>query len=259
MFVAMGRNSSIDRILARIQRQPDDLAHQKVRKIVDLLIVLAKSKPRDWNGPLEIAEATLEKLFLDYRWEVGVLYRDKRLIVGLQPTINPRPSAWERDAVLALMDADPHLIKSCTGRSGKCKGLFYATRANNTTCSRACISARHDADPKKYGARLKVQRENHAATKKLQDAEAKRAARAVGRVAAKRTRADHKTTTDSATWIVARGGLAFGDKKTKGAVWKAINRGLGASRKTVQNVAPNLASIAAHELDKQPYKAEEDA
>lgn len=258
MLVAMGRNSSIDGILARIQRQPDDPAHQRVRRIVEELITLAKSKPADWNGPLEEAEVTLENLFLAYRWEVGVLYRDKRLVVGLQPTIRPQPSAWERDAVLALMNANPHLIKSCTGRSGKCKGLFYANRVDNTTCSRACISARYDADPKKYEARLEAQRANHATMKKLQDAEAKRAARAVGRVTAKRTRADQKTKTDSAAWIVARGGLAFGDQKTKGAVWKAINRGLGASRKTVQNVAPNLASIAAHELEKQPYKAKED-
>jgi hypothetical protein len=154
------------------------------------------------------------------------------------------------------MDAKPHFIKRCTGGSGKCKGLFYATRIDKTTCSRACISARYDADPKKYEARLEAQRANHATLKKLQDTEAKRAARDVGRVTAKRARADHKTTTDSAAWIVARGGLAFGDQKTKGAVWKAINRGLGAGRKTVQNVAPNLASIAAQELEKQPYKPE---
>jgi hypothetical protein len=238
MVVAMGKNSSIDRILARIQRQPDVPDHRRVRCIVEELITLARSKPRDWNGPLERAEVTLENLFRSYRWEVGFLFRDKRLIVGLQPTISPRPSAWERDAVLALMHADPHLIKSCTGRSGKCKGLFYATRGNNTTCSRACISARHDADPKKYEARLEAQRANHKTTKKQQDAEAKRAARGVGRVTAKRPRADQKTKTDSSAWIVARGGLAFGDQKTKGAVWGAINRGLGAARKTVQNVAP---------------------
>jgi hypothetical protein len=168
------------------------------------------------------------------------------LRIGFQPRMNPMPSAWERDAVLALMEANPYYIRRCTGNSGMCKGLFYATRNDNTTCSRACISARYDEDPVKYEARLKTQRANHKIVKDQQDAAARRAV-ATGHFTAKRKRADHRTTTDSESWLVDAGNLRFEEKKAAGVVWKAVNRALGQNRKKVLTVVPDLGFIASGE------------
>lgn len=249
----MSKKSPIDGILTRMQRQPDVAEHQRVRRIIDLIMTLAQLQPETKDGPFEIAEDELDSILSAYQWDAATTFTNDRLRIGFQPRMNPTPSAWERDAVLALMDANPYFFRRCTGDSGVCKGLFYATRIDNTTCSRACISARYDGDPVKYKARLKTQRANHKTLKSQQDAAAKRALRD-GHVVPKRTRADRRTTTDSDAWIIGRGGLEFEDQKAKGAVWKSINRELGANRKTVLTVVPDLSFIASGELAKQPDK-----
>lgn len=244
----MSKKNPVDGILARIQRQPDVPEHQRVRCIVDLIMTLAQLQPGMLNGPFERAEDELDIILSAYRWQPATLFQNGRVRIGFQPRI--KTSMWERDAVLALMDANPYFIRRCTGNSGKCKGLFYATRSTNTTCSRACISARYDGDPVKYEARLKTQRANHKTVKSQQDAAAKRALPA-GHVIAKRARADHRTTTDSESWIADAGNLKFEDKKTAGAVWKSVNRALGENRKTVLTVVPNVGLIASGELAKK--------
>ena len=247
----MGKKSPIDGILARIQRYPDIPEHQRVRRIVDLIMSLAELQPEMVNGPFEFAEDELHRILSSYRWEAATLFQNGRVRIGFQPRMNPLPSVWERDAVLALMDANPYYIRRCTGNSGMCKGLFYATRIDNTTCSRACISARYDGDPAKYQARLKTQRANHTTVKDLQSADAKRALLS-GRVISKRTRADHKVTSDSEAWLRDAGGLGgFTEKKTENVVRGAINQALGANRKMVLTVVPNPTWIASDELNRK--------
>lgn len=243
----MSKKSPIDGILARIQRYPDVPEHQRVRRIVDLIMSLAELQPGMVNGPFEVAEDELDRILSAYRWEAATLFQNGRVRIGFQPRMNPMPSAWERDGVLALMEANPYYIRRCTGNSGMCKGLFYATRSDNTTCSRACISARYDGDPVKYEARLKTQRKNHRTVKDLQDAQQK-GALAAGHVIAKRVRADHRTTTDSESWLVDAGNMQFEDKKVAGVAWKAVNRALGENRKSVLTVVPNVGFIASREL-----------
>jgi hypothetical protein len=202
------------------------------------------------NGPFEIAEDELDCILSAYQWDAAILFMNGRLRIGFQPRMNPTPSAWERDAVLALMEANPYYIRRCTGNSGKCKGLFYATRIDNTTCSRACISARYDEDPVKYEARLKMQRANHKTVKYQQDAAAKRAL-PNGHVIKNRTRADHKTATDSEAWIVDRGGLKTQDEKMERVLRRAAARALGQNRKQILTVVPNISWIASGELKKK--------
>jgi hypothetical protein len=86
--------------------------------------------------------------------------------------------------------------------------------------------------------------------KNQQEAAARRALPA-GHVITKRTRADHKTTTDSESWLVDAGNLKFEDKKAAGAVWKSVNRALGENRKSVLTVVPNVGFIASGELAKK--------
>jgi hypothetical protein len=243
----MSKKSPIEGVLARIQRHPEVPEHQRVRRIVDLIMSLAQLKPGMENGPLEIAEDELDCILSAYQWDAATLFKNGRLRIGFQPRMNPLPSAWERDAVLALMEANPYYIRRCTGKSGMCKGLFYATRIDNTTCSRACISARYDGDPVKYEARLKTQRANHKTVKDQQDSAAKGALGA-GHVIAKRVRTDHRTTTDSESWLVGAGNLQFKDKKAAGVVWKAVSRALGENRKRVLTVVPDVGFIASGEL-----------
>lgn len=252
----MSKTSPIDGILARIQRQPEVPEHQRVRRIVDLIMKLAQLKPGMVNGPFEIAEDELDCILSGYRWEAATLFQNGRVRIGFQPRINPMPSLWERDAVLALMEANPYFIRRCTGKSGKCKGLFYATRSTNTTCSRACISARYDGDPVKYEARLKTQRANHKTVKDQQDAAAKRALPA-GHVNAKRVRADHRTKTDSESWLSGAGGLvAAGNlrsekKKVVRTVAKAVNRAVWEDRTVKRTFTPDVSFIARGELEKK--------
>lgn len=244
----MSKKSPIDGILARIQRQPEVPEHQRVRRIVDLIMALAQLHPGMLNGPFEIAEDELDCILSAYQWDAAALFEKGRVRIGFQPRMNPMPSAWERDAVLALMEANPYFIRRCTGNSGMCKGLFYATRIDNTTCSRACISARYDGDPVKYEARLKTQRANHMTVKEQQNASAKRAL-AARQVTANRARADRRTTTDSESWLVDAGNLKFEDKKAERVVLKAVNIVLGQNRKNVLTVVPDLGFIAKGELE----------
>jgi hypothetical protein len=238
----MGKKNPIDEILLRIQRYPDVAEHQRVRRIVDLLM--------QESGPFEIAEDELDCLLSAYQWDAAAIFENGCLRVGFQPRVKPMPSAWERDAVLALMSANPYLIRRCTGNSGMCKGLFYATRTNNTTCCRACISARYDSDPVKYQARLETQRANHTVEKDRQDADAKRALLS-GHIR-KRTRSDHKVATDSEAWLRDAGGLGyFTDKETEKVVRGAVNRASGANRKMVLTVVPNAPWIASDELNRK--------
>jgi phage protein D len=196
----------------------------------------------------------LDCLLCAYQWDAATLFENGRVRIGFQP--RTKTSMWERDAVLALMDANPYFIRRCTGNSGKCKGLFYATRSTNTTCSRACISARYDGDPVKYEARLKTQRANHKSVKSQQDAAAKRALPA-GHVIAKRARADHRATTDSESWLVGAGGLVAAgnlkseDKKMVRTVGKAINQAVWQGRKTKHTFGPDVAFITRGELAKK--------
>jgi hypothetical protein len=250
------KKSPIDGILARIQRQPELPEHQRVRRIVDLIMTLARLQPEMLNGPFEIAEDELHCILSAYQWDAAVLFDKKSgcVRIGFQP--RTKTSMWERDAVLALMEANPYFIRRCTGKSGKCKGLFYATRSTNTTCSRACISARYDGDPVKYEARLKTQRANHKVVKDQQYAAAKRALPA-GHVNAKRARADHRTKTDSESWLegagnlIAAGNLRSDDRKTVRAVGKAINQALWQDRKIKRAFVPDVAFITRGELAKK--------
>jgi hypothetical protein len=244
----MSKRSPIDGILARIQRQPELPEHQRVRRIVELIMTLAQLQPGMVNGPFEIAENELDCILTAYQWDAATLFEKGRVRIGFQPRI--KTSMWERDAVLALMDANPYFIRRCTGNSGKCKDLFYATRSTNTTCSRACISARYDGDHLKYEARLQTQRANHKTVKGQQDAAAKRAL-AAGHVIAKRARADHRTTTDSESWLSGASNLKFEDKKTGGMVGKAINRASWQDRKTKRPFVPDVAFVARGELAKK--------
>ena len=252
----MSKKSPIDGILTRIQKYPDIPEHRRVRRIVDLIMKLAQLQPEMLNGPFEIAEDELHCILSAYQWDAAVLFDKKngRVQIGFQPLT--KTSMWERDAVLALMEANPYFIRRCTGKSGKCKGLFYATRSTNTTCSRACISARYDGDPVKYEARLKTQRANHKTVKKHQDAAANRALSA-GRVIAKRARADHRTKTDSESWIAGAGNLIDAgnlrrdDSETVRAVRKAIDHALWQDRKTKRAFAPDVAFITRGELAKK--------
>lgn len=252
----MTKKTPIDGILARIQKQPEVPEHQRVRRIVELIMSLARLHPGMLNGPFEIAEDELDIILSAYKWDAATLFDDKkgRVRIGFQPRI--KTSMWERDAVLALMDANPYFIRRCSGNSGKCKGLFYATRSTNTMCSRACISARYDRDLEKYQARLRTQRANHKTVKGQQDAAAKRAL-AAGHVIARRARADHRTTTDSETWLSDAGGLVTAgnlkseDKKVVRIVGKAINRAVWEDRTVKRAFTPDVGFIARGELDKK--------
>lgn len=244
----MTKKTPIDGILARIQKQPEVPEHQRVRRIVELIMSLAQLRPGMVNGPFEIAEDELDCILSAYQWDAATLFENGRVRIGFQP--RTKTSMWERDAVLALMDANPYFIRRCTGNSGKCKGLFYATRSTNTMCSRACISARYDQDPEKYEARLRTQRANHKTVKGQQDAAARRAL-ATGHVKVKRARADRRITTDSESWLSDAGNLKFDDKKTAGMVGTAINRAVWEDRKSKRAFVPDVAFLTRGELAKK--------
>lgn len=252
----MTKRNPIDEILTRIQRAPEVPEHKRVLDIVKLMMRLAEFQPGMEHGPHEAAENELDILLSGYTWSTATLFQNGRVRIGFQPTWEPTPSLWERDAMLALFDADPHLIRQCEGSSGKCKGLFYATRIDNTTCSRACISARYDGDAVKYQARLETQRNNHRAEKGQQAAAALRAL-ARGRVVGKRTRADHPEPSAIESWINRSGLGGFGgDKKTEYSVRGAVTRANVASRKARLTVVPDLKWLAARERELKPKSSD---
>jgi hypothetical protein len=168
----------VERILGLIRKEPDTPEHRRVRRIIELLIRLSTREETWAEDPMRLAERIaaedeLDILLSAYTWKAATGFSD-RLRIGF---LAVGSSAWEGAAVHTLLDLadDPEKLsrlRLCTGGSSKCKGLFYATRSNNTYCGRACISRHADSDPDKYAARKRKQRENYEETKRRAAAKA---------------------------------------------------------------------------------------
>lgn len=201
--------NNIHDVLRVIQQHPDKSEHQRIRRIVDLLMQVAATPKGAENAPHELAEDWLDVLLDKYKWSVAARTDDNgRLGMGFIARWQDEPdedvARWEGNAIRLLTEIDPRLLRICAGKSGKCKGLFYATRPNNNTCSRACISKRYDDDPVKHEARLERQRANDKLEKRRQK-KAESGTRLPGGSALNRRK---KPKTKEGAWIQDKGGLA---------------------------------------------------